>query len=142
MEVLPVLSEAPADDPTEPRPADASPGQIAPPTLTVEEKVVVREEEEDVEEEEEDEEDDEDKSSDTDHCFSPRGSTRGSSRKSHACKRCGKRFSRAHLLKAHQQVHESGSASRCSECGKRFTHPSRLQAHMRTHTRGRRDPQE
>ncbi|XP_041943018.1 uncharacterized protein si:dkeyp-113d7.10 [Alosa sapidissima] len=145
MEGLPVLSEAPADDSSEPRPADTPSGQIIPPVLTVEEDVAVAvEEEEKMEEEEEEEEDD--KSSDTDHCFSPRGGSRSSSRKSHVCKLCGRRFSRAHLLKAHRQVHEAGDALRCSECGRRFTQPSRLQAHMRTHQeqhpRGRRDPQE
>ncbi|XP_063078184.1 zinc finger protein 526 [Engraulis encrasicolus] len=140
-EGLPVLSEAPGST-TEAFETAISPGPTAtPPTLTAEEEVVAEEEEE-MEEEEEDEGD---KSSDTDHCFSPRGPPRGPARKSHGCKQCGKRFARAHLLKAHQQTHELGSALRCSECGKRFTHTSRLQAHLRTHrehhTRGRRDPQ-
>ncbi|KAL2101866.1 hypothetical protein ACEWY4_003627 [Coilia grayii] len=141
MEALPVLSEAPAST-TEAFAAATSPGPAAtPPTLTAEEVVG---EEEEMEEEGEEEDEEDDKSSDTDHCFSPRG-PRGSGRKSHGCKQCGKRFARAHLLKAHRQTHDAGSAIRCSECGKRFTQPSRLQAHLRTHrehhARGRRDPQ-
>ncbi|KAG5832864.1 hypothetical protein ANANG_G00295710 [Anguilla anguilla] len=65
------------------------------------------------------------------------GSERSSSpppgRKTHPCRRCGKRFGRLPLLKAHQQTHAEPTPSRCSLCGKRFAQASRLQAHLRTH---------
>ncbi|KAF4100784.1 myoneurin isoform X1 [Onychostoma macrolepis] len=54
-------------------------------------------------------------------------------RKSHACKECGRKFSRAHLLRAHRQTHEE-MPNRCPQCGKSFSQSSRLQAHLRTHT--------
>ncbi|XP_026088058.1 zinc finger protein 28 homolog isoform X1 [Carassius auratus] len=54
-------------------------------------------------------------------------------RKSQACKDCGRKFSRAHLLRAHRQMHEE-TPSRCPQCGKSFSQSSRLQAHLRTHT--------
>ncbi|XP_024288786.1 uncharacterized protein LOC112258575 isoform X1 [Oncorhynchus tshawytscha] len=60
-------------------------------------------------------------------------------RKAHECKECGKKFSRAPLLKAHQQNHITTAMAMtpaicCSKCGKRFSKASRLQAHLRTHT--------
>ena len=143
MEAPPIFLEAPTDS-SETALAATSPRLASPPALMAEEEEE-EEEEEVVAAEEEDEEEEEDKSSDTDHGFSPRGA-RSSGKKMHVCKQCGKRFSRAHLLKAHRQTHETGSAVRCPECGKRFTHPSRLQAHLRTHrehhVRSRREPQE
>ncbi|XP_051948712.1 zinc finger protein 37-like isoform X2 [Xyrauchen texanus] len=55
-----------------------------------------------------------------------------SRRKSHACKNCGRKFSRVHLLRAHQLTHET--PNRCQECGKIFSQSSKLQAHLRMHT--------
>ncbi|XP_051519364.1 zinc finger protein with KRAB and SCAN domains 3 [Myxocyprinus asiaticus] len=54
-------------------------------------------------------------------------------RKSHACNECGRKFSRMHLLKAHQQTHEE-MPNQCPQCGKSFSQSSKLQAHLRTHT--------
>ncbi len=54
-------------------------------------------------------------------------------RKFHACKECGRKFSRAHLLRAHRQTHEE-MPNRCPQCGKSFSQSSRLQVHLRTHT--------
>ncbi|XP_016086490.1 zinc finger protein 180-like [Sinocyclocheilus grahami] len=55
-----------------------------------------------------------------------------SSTESHACKECGRKFSRAHLLRAHRQTHEE-TTNRCPQCGKSFSQSSRLQAHLQTH---------
>ncbi|KAI2653154.1 Protein glass [Labeo rohita] len=81
-------------------------------------------------EEDEEEEDDEDDDETTDRCESSKHKGR---RKSHACKECGRKFSRAHLLRAHRQTHEE-TPNRCPQCGKSFAQASRLQAHLRTHT--------
>ncbi|XP_029913833.1 uncharacterized protein LOC115363695 [Myripristis murdjan] len=73
------------------------------------------------------------------------------------CDECGRRFSRASLLKAHRHTHntvatETSSSPTaeassplaqspglwCSECGKRFSSATRLQAHIRTHHPGKR----
>ncbi|XP_059411759.1 myoneurin [Carassius carassius] len=82
------------------------------------------------EEEEDDEEDDEDgdETRDRTESLKPKGR-----RKSHACKECGRKFSRAHLLRAHRQTHEE-MPNRCPQCGKSFSQSSRLQSHLRTHT--------
>ncbi|KAK7879570.1 hypothetical protein WMY93_033724 [Mugilogobius chulae] len=62
------------------------------------------------------------------------------------CEDCGRRFSRASLLKAHRHTHISESSSpqneenpenqaaslRCDQCGKRFSSNTRLQSHVRT----------
>lgn len=77
-----------------------------------------------------DEEDEEDDDEMTDWTESLKHKGR---RKSHACKECGRKFSRAHLLRAHRQTHEE-TPSRCPQCGKSFSQSSRLQAHLRTHT--------
>ncbi|XP_016103289.1 myoneurin [Sinocyclocheilus grahami] len=81
-------------------------------------------------EEDEDEEDDEDDDEMTNRTESLKHKGR---RKSHACKECGRKFSRAHLLRAHRQTHEE-TPNRCPQCGKSFSQSSRLQAHLRTHT--------
>ncbi|TRY96287.1 hypothetical protein DNTS_024017 [Danionella cerebrum] len=82
------------------------------------------------EEENEDvgEEDEEDEASD--RCESSKHKGR---RKSHTCKECGRKFSRAHLLRAHRQTHEE-TVNRCPQCGKSFSQSSKLHAHLRTHT--------
>ncbi|KAG9343847.1 hypothetical protein JZ751_013228 [Albula glossodonta] len=54
-------------------------------------------------------------------------------RKMYPCKRCGKKFTRMPLLKAHQQTHAEALPAKCALCGKRFSQASRLQAHLRTH---------
>uniref|UniRef100_A0A9J8BL27 C2H2-type domain-containing protein n=1 Tax=Cyprinus carpio carpio TaxID=630221 RepID=A0A9J8BL27_CYPCA len=77
-----------------------------------------------------DEEDEEDDDEMTDWTESLKHKGR---RKSHACKECGRKFSRVHLLRAHRQTHEE-TPSRCPQCGKSFSQSSRLQAHLRTHT--------
>lgn len=82
------------------------------------------------EEEGEDEVDDEDDDEMMSRCESSKSKGR---RKSHACKECGRKFSRAHLLRAHRQTHEE-TPNRCPQCGKSFFQSSRLQAHLRTHT--------
>ncbi|XP_042601564.1 ESF1 homolog isoform X2 [Cyprinus carpio] len=81
------------------------------------------------EEEDDDEEEDEDSAETTDRTESLKNKGR---RKSHACKECGRKFSRAHLLRAHRQTHEE-TPNRCPQCGKSFSQSSRLQAHLRTH---------
>uniref|UniRef100_A0A8C5EFD1 Uncharacterized LOC114468984 n=1 Tax=Gouania willdenowi TaxID=441366 RepID=A0A8C5EFD1_GOUWI len=53
------------------------------------------------------------------------------------CEECGRRFSRASLLKAHRQSHASSRNEatpilHCSDCGKRFSSATRLHSH--THT--------
>lgn len=78
-------------------------------------------------EEDEDEEDD-----DEDESKAEQSKHKGR-RKAHACKECGRKFSRTHLLRAHRLTHEETSI-RCSQCGKSFSQPSKLQAHLRTHT--------
>lgn len=145
MEGQPAQTEPACDSPAAPiRAAASSPQVVSSPPLTLVLKAKEKKMDTDEEDEEDEEEVEEDISSDTDHCFSPRGSRGGSGRKSHACKQCGKRFSRALLLKAHKQTHDTASALRCPDCGKRFTHQARLQAHLRTHrdhqARGRREP--
>ncbi|XP_016311362.1 zinc finger protein 180-like [Sinocyclocheilus anshuiensis] len=82
------------------------------------------------EEEDNDEEDNEDGDETTDRTESLKHK---GGRKSHACKECGRKFSRAHLLRAHRQTHEE-TPNRCPQCGKSFSQSSRLQAHLRTHT--------
>ncbi|XP_067282287.1 myoneurin isoform X2 [Pseudorasbora parva] len=82
------------------------------------------------EDEDDNEEDDEDDGETMDRCESSKPKGR---RKSHACKECGRKFSRAHLLKTHRQTHEE-MPNRCPKCGKSFSQSSRLQAHLRTHT--------
>ncbi|KAK9958044.1 hypothetical protein ABG768_012225 [Culter alburnus] len=82
------------------------------------------------EEEGEVEEDDEGDNEMMSRCESSKPKGR---RKSHACKECGRKFSRAHLLRAHRQTHEE-TPNRCPQCGKSFSQSSRLQAHLRTHT--------
>uniref|UniRef100_A0A667WMX0 C2H2-type domain-containing protein n=1 Tax=Myripristis murdjan TaxID=586833 RepID=A0A667WMX0_9TELE len=54
------------------------------------------------------------------------------------CDECGRRFSRASLLKAHRHTHNTSPGLWCSECGKRFSSATRLQAHIRTHHPGKR----
>ncbi|XDV33953.1 hypothetical protein PO909_004184 [Leuciscus waleckii] len=80
--------------------------------------------------EDEDEVDDEDDDETMGRCESSKPKGR---RKSHACKECGRKFSRPHLLRAHRQTHEE-TLNQCPQCGKSFSQSSRLQAHLRTHT--------
>ncbi|XP_051992537.1 zinc finger protein 449-like [Xyrauchen texanus] len=78
------------------------------------------------------EEDDEDETSA--HELDGRESSKHKGRrKSHACAECGSKFSRVHLLKAHQQTHEE-MPNQCPQCGKRFSQSSKLQAHLQMHT--------
>ncbi|XP_077590754.1 uncharacterized protein LOC144208668 [Stigmatopora nigra] len=82
---------------------------------------VNEDDEEEGEEEEEDEEED-------------KGKKRKRRKIWSECQDCGRRFSRASLLKAHRQTHDGsdgGSPPRCSHCGKRFSSASRLHAHLR-----------
>ncbi|XP_051526356.1 zinc finger protein 396-like [Myxocyprinus asiaticus] len=88
-----------------------------------------KKEQENLKEEEEDEED-ETRTHELDRRESLKHKSR---RKSHACKKCDRMFSRVHLLRAHQQTHEE-TPNRCQECGKIFSQSSKLQAHLRTHT--------
>ncbi len=81
------------------------------------------------EEDDDKEDDDEDDAETADRTESLKHKGR---RKSHACKECGRKFSRAHLLRAHRQTHEE-TPNRCPQCGKSFSQSSRLQAHLRTH---------
>ncbi|KAK7139432.1 hypothetical protein R3I93_016539 [Phoxinus phoxinus] len=80
--------------------------------------------------EDKDEVDDEDDDETMGRCESSKPKGR---RKSHACKECGRKFSRPHLLRAHRQTHEE-TLNQCPQCGKSFSQSSRLQAHLRTHT--------
>lgn len=120
METLPAPAEA--------SPAGAARSETESPSQSCLSPPKRRDEDEDEEEEGEDEDD---------------KGTKGRSakcRKSLECKECGKRFSRAPLLKAHQQTHSISaeaaavtSVLHCADCGKRFSLASRLQAHLRTH---------
>lgn len=80
--------------------------------------------------EDKDEVDDEDDDETMGRCESSKPKGR---RKTHACKECGRKFSRPHLLRAHRQTHEE-TLNQCPQCGKSFSQSSRLQAHLRTHT--------
>ncbi|XP_071264254.1 uncharacterized protein [Salvelinus alpinus] len=129
---------------TIPLPAEASPGRAAVRRQNTEspnqscpsppkKKVAVSLEEE----EEEEDEEKEDKATMTLDSKVKTVPLKG--RKAHECKECGKKFSRAPLLKAHQQTHITTAMAMtpaicCSECGKRFSQASRLQAHLQTHT--------
>ncbi|XP_034151117.1 protein glass isoform X1 [Esox lucius] len=123
MEMLPAVSEA-SSDRGESWPDTESPSQSSP--CPLKRKVAI------AQEEDEDEDDDDKGLSALDSKVNTE-SLKG--RKTHRCKECGKKFSRALLLKTHQQTHVAATpAIRCSECGKRFSQASRLQAHLRMHS--------
>eukprot|EP00063_Salmo_salar_P073148 XP_014047983.1 PREDICTED: uncharacterized protein LOC106600812 [Salmo salar] len=135
METIPLLADASTGRAAVRRQNTESPYQSCP--SPPKKKVAALLEEEEEEEEEEEDEEKEDKGTTTLDSKVKTVSLKG--RKAHECKECGKKFSRAPLLKAHQQTHITTAMATtpaicCSECGKRFSQASRLQAHLRTHT--------
>ncbi|CAB1341606.1 unnamed protein product [Coregonus sp. 'balchen'] len=131
METIPLLPETSPGRAAVRRQNTESPNQSCP--SPPKKKVAVSQEEE----EEEEDEEKEDKGTTTLDSKVKTVPLKG--RKAHECKECGKKFSRALLLKAHQQTHITTALATtpaicCSECGKRFSQASRLQAHLRTHT--------
>ncbi|XP_035253898.1 early growth response protein 4 [Anguilla anguilla] len=133
MDVLPspaAASPALPEPPTEPRSPLTDPSGPGPGGEAAGEEAV---REEEPEEEEEDEEGAAAAAALSPAAGAERSSSPPPGRKTHPCRRCGKRFGRLPLLKAHQQTHAEPTPSRCSLCGKRFAQASRLQAHLRTH---------
>lgn len=131
METIPLLPDASPGRAAVRRQNTESPNQSCP--SPPKKKVAVSQEEE----EEEEDEEKEDKGTTTLDSKVKTVPLKG--RKGYECKECGKKFSRAPLLKAHQQTHITTAMATtpaicCSECGKRFSQASRLQAHLRTHT--------
>ncbi|XP_070957595.1 uncharacterized protein [Oncorhynchus clarkii lewisi] len=131
METIPLLPDASPGRAAVRRQNTESPNQSCP--SPPKKKVAVSQEEE------EDEEDEEKEDKGTTTLDSKVKTVPLKGRKGYECKECGKKFSRAPLLKAHQQTHISTALATttaicCSECGKHFSQASRLQAHLRTHT--------
>ena len=50
-----------------------------------------------------------------------------------ACRYCGKTFSQAGYIKAHERLHTGEKPFACSVCGKRFSDPSNWKKHERVH---------
>ncbi|CAL8272707.1 unnamed protein product [Lota lota] len=50
------------------------------------------------------------------------------------CDECGRRFSRASLLKTHRQTHAGEKPFSCPQCGKNFSTLGNLKTHQRIHT--------
>ncbi|XP_041356509.1 zinc finger protein 619-like [Gigantopelta aegis] len=50
-----------------------------------------------------------------------------------ACRFCGKTFSQAGYIKAHERLHTGEKPFACSICGKRFSDPSNWKKHERVH---------
>ncbi|XP_067653408.1 uncharacterized protein [Haliotis asinina] len=51
-----------------------------------------------------------------------------------ACRYCGKTFSQAGYIKAHERLHTGEKPFACSVCGKRFSDPSNWKKHERVHS--------
>ena len=51
-----------------------------------------------------------------------------------ACRYCGKTFSQAGYIKAHERLHTGEKPFVCSVCGKRFSDPSNWKKHERVHS--------
>lgn len=68
------------------------------------------------------------------------GNGGGSSASKLACRYCGKTFSQAGYIKAHERLHTGEKPFACSVCGKRFSDPSNWKKHERVHANQTRKP--
>lgn len=55
--------------------------------------------------------------------------------KRYVCSQCPKRFTRAHYLKEHMNIHNGRTPFSCSECDASFSIATKLQCHKRKHRR-------
>ncbi|XP_059161484.1 uncharacterized protein LOC131944710, partial [Physella acuta] len=55
-----------------------------------------------------------------------------------ACRFCGKTFSQAGYIKAHERLHTGEKPFACSVCGKRFSDPSNWKKHERVHANNKK----